>query len=314
MGYDLERLLRDCGISQQVLDGDRSRIEASKYFKLLSNLTGLMNDEAMGLLEKPQRRGTSELLSQAVINCETVGQAYEKSIQYANLFENGFNHQLTLNDRLACHSMSRRSSGEVLNPYIIETTLMTYHRFHSWLAGERLPIVQVNLDYAPTDYMDEYRFLFFGSPVRFNQPANSLVYRADSLHWSVIQTSQTLKHYLSRSPYNLFETRESDQSLSVRARSLLEEGVTEGVMRSIEDVSIALDMHPQTFRRALRKENTSFQEIKVQVRRDLAIHSLNQKGLSVEEVSNRLLFSEPSAFIRAFKNWTGLTPFNYRRL
>ena len=132
---------------------------------------------------------------------------------------------MSLSQETIINQYEASPSGEVLNPYIIETTLMTYHRFHSW---------------------------------------------------PVVQNSQTLKHYLSRFPYNLCETRESEQLLSVRVRSL--------------------------------------QEIKVQIRRDLAIHLLNRKGLSVEEISGRLLFFEPSAFIRAFKSWTGLTSLNYRCL
>ncbi|MRI33870.1 hypothetical protein EOPP23_12820 [Endozoicomonas sp. OPT23] len=314
-GYDLERLLRDCGIAPQVLAGDRSRVEASKYFSLLKKLTSLMNDEAMGLLEKPQRIGTSELLSNGVISCETVGEAYEKSAQYANLFENGFSHRVTLDDTYLSHEMSRRLSADTCNPYIIETTLMTYHRFHSWLAGDRLPVVEVNLDYSPTDYLDEYRFLFFGVPVRFNQPVNSLVYKAECSGWPVIQNSQTLKGYLSRSPYNLFETRESEQLLSIRIRSLLEEHLNnQQELLSIEEVASHFEMHSQSLRRQLKKERVVYQELKTEVRRDMAIYLLNRKGVSVEDIAGQLAFSEPSAFIRAFKQWTGLTPLNYKLL
>ncbi len=314
LGYDLEKLLRDCRISSQVLHGDRSRIEASNYFRLLKHLTELMNDEAMGLLEKPQRIGTSELLCHGVINCETVGEAYEKSLVYANLFENGFSHKLIFSDTYACHQMSRRSSGAVRNPYIIETTLMTYHRFHSWLSGDRLPILKVNFDFPATDYPEEYRFLFFGAAVNFNQPVNSIIYSAKALNWPVTQTAKSLKAYLSRSPYNLFETRESDQRLSVRVRSLVEESlVDEQCLLSIEALSDKLQLHSQTLRRALKKEGAVYKEIRTQVRRDLAIHLINRKQLSVEEVAEKVAFSEASAFIRAFKSWTGFTPLEYRK-
>jgi AraC-like DNA-binding protein len=49
------------------------------------------------------------------------------------------------------------------------------------------------------------------------------------------------------------------------------------------------------------------------MRRDTALHFLGKQGLSIEEISHRAGFSESSAFIRAFKGWTGVTPYTYRK-
>ena len=70
-------------------------------------------------------------------------------------------------------------------------------------------------------------------------------------------------------------------------------------------------MSPQTLRRHLREEGTSFQELKDHLRRDLAIYQLGS-DLPIQRIAERLGFSEPSAFHRAFKKWTGLTPGAYR--
>ena len=60
-------------------------------------------------------------------------------------------------------------------------------------------------------------------------------------------------------------------------------------------------------------EGTTFKDIKNQVRRDTALHFLGKQGLSIEEIAHRAGFSESSAFIRAFKGWTGVTPYTYRK-
>jgi AraC-like DNA-binding protein len=78
-------------------------------------------------------------------------------------------------------------------------------------------------------------------------------------------------------------------------------------------VASALDVHPQTLRRRLSGEGTTFKDIKNQVRRDTALHFLGKQGLSIEEIAHRAGFSESSAFIRAFKGWTGVTPYSYRK-
>jgi AraC-like DNA-binding protein len=81
----------------------------------------------------------------------------------------------------------------------------------------------------------------------------------------------------------------------------------------LEKVALELGIHTQTLRRRLDSEGTSFSEIKAFMRRDYALHLLGKQGLSIEEIAYRTGFSESSAFIRAFKTWTGVTPYTYRK-
>ena len=81
----------------------------------------------------------------------------------------------------------------------------------------------------------------------------------------------------------------------------------------LNEVAGALEVHPQTLRRRLAGEGTSFMDLKTALRRDTALHFLGKQGLSIEEIATRAGFSESSAFIRAFKTWTGVTPYAYRK-
>jgi AraC-like DNA-binding protein len=84
-------------------------------------------------------------------------------------------------------------------------------------------------------------------------------------------------------------------------------------MPELTDVAAQLELHPQTLRRRLAAEGSTFKQLKSDIRRDTALHFLGKRSLSVEEVAHRAGFSEASAFIRAFKGWTGLTPYAYRK-
>jgi AraC-like DNA-binding protein len=83
-------------------------------------------------------------------------------------------------------------------------------------------------------------------------------------------------------------------------------------MPSFEELTGMLNMSPRTLRRRLEKEGTSYQRIKDNARRDVAISSLTRDRMTVSDVAEQVGFSDPSAFHRSFKKWTGLSPGEYR--
>lgn len=82
----------------------------------------------------------------------------------------------------------------------------------------------------------------------------------------------------------------------------------------MEDAAAQLGTREYTLRRQLKAEGHSFQQLRKDTRRDMAIYHLERKQDSVEEVAFKLAFSDSSAFIRAFKAWMGITPLAYRKL
>ncbi len=79
----------------------------------------------------------------------------------------------------------------------------------------------------------------------------------------------------------------------------------------IDAVARRVGMTGRSLQRRLKEDGTSFSILREDVRRELADRYLSE-SFSVAEVSFLLGFSEPSAFFRAFKRWTGLTPVEHR--
>jgi AraC-like DNA-binding protein len=77
-------------------------------------------------------------------------------------------------------------------------------------------------------------------------------------------------------------------------------------------VARALGMSVRTLQRALQGAGTSFSEQLDAVRRTRALALLSRRDLSVAEVAFALGYSDPRAFYRSFKRWTGKTPREYR--
>ena len=81
---------------------------------------------------------------------------------------------------------------------------------------------------------------------------------------------------------------------------------------SIELVARELGMSRQTLYRRLKSEGITFEEILDAKRRQLAIRYLRLDRVSVKAAAYKLGFSDPAAFSRAFKRWTGFSPSEFR--
>ena len=90
------------------------------------------------------------------------------------------------------------------------------------------------------------------------------------------------------------------------------EALLEGGEARIDAVARALGLSRQTLYRRLKAEDTTFEALLDGVRRRLALRLIGRDGLSVKEAAWRLGFSDPSAFSRAFKRWTGRSPKDFR--
>jgi AraC-like DNA-binding protein len=65
-------------------------------------------------------------------------------------------------------------------------------------------------------------------------------------------------------------------------------------------------------RRRLKLEGHTYQSIKDDLRRDIAIAELQDTDHTIADIAAAVGFAEPSAFHRAFRKWTGMRPTDYR--
>jgi AraC-like DNA-binding protein len=72
-------------------------------------------------------------------------------------------------------------------------------------------------------------------------------------------------------------------------------------------------MSRQTLLRRLKAEGTTFEKVLDQLCRRMALGYLEGGEASIDEIAYLVGFSDPAAFSRAFKRWTGMSPKAMRR-
>jgi AraC-like DNA-binding protein len=153
-----------------------------------------------------------------------------------------------------------------------------------------------------------YRDVFSLAP-SFEQPLDSMRFVPSLLDAPLKTASAELGAVLELRLKELVPAAQEDEFLA-RARRELGELLAE---RNLELTGLAERLHvaERTLQRELGRRDTSHRALLDELRRTRA-QKLLFAGLSVEQIAHELCFSEPSAFFRAFRRWTGRTPQAWR--
>ena len=100
-------------------------------------------------------------------------------------------------------------------------------------------------------------------------------------------------------------------TLAARVRKLLR-ALPMSAWPGSDEMALRLHVAEATMRRHLKLEGYTYQSIKDDLRRDIAIGELQDTDRAVADIAARVGFAEPSAFYRAFRKWTGMRPTDYR--
>ncbi len=84
-------------------------------------------------------------------------------------------------------------------------------------------------------------------------------------------------------------------------------------LRSADDLARHLHVSVRTLHRQIREEGSSLQALKDEARRELAMELLCRSDRSVKQVAWTVGFRSEKSFARAFRQWTGKSPADYRR-
>lgn len=304
-------ILDFASLHEPMLSKPNLRITPEQFSLLMRETMREADDEFICMGSRPSRQGVFTLMAKQAVQCHNLKAAYRHLCRFYNLVAEAVELEFEVSEDTA--SISTKLTNKDMDPdhTLREFLLLLWHRFPSWLIGQRIHLLELDLEFPEPKHKAEYR-LMYGCPIKYNQPTNRLVFKSDLLEAPIIQNQQTLRTYLQRAPLDWFKRQEYFQVFTRRVLNYLEQQ-QENKPGNMDEIANELHVTTRTLRRKLEEEGTSFQELKDGIRRDTAIHLLSQPSIPISEISNRLGFSDPAAFTRAFKQWTGVTPGVYRR-
>lgn len=304
-----EALVEKAGIAPTLLDEGSARVTTDQFSNLYRLLARELDDELPGMFSRPVRGGALKLLCLSMLESANLRIALYRLSRFFRLLIDDISFDVSSSDGSICVALMPRSTDVRVKVFAQEIVLKVIHGVISWLAGKKMPLARVDLCYSAPEHLAAYPFLYPG-PAHFDQARTALWFDVGDLEIPIRQSKRTLSEFLSRAPADWLFVSSAERVISHRVREYLEKRLEQPT--SIADAANALHFSVRTLSRRLDLEGATFQSIKDELRRDVAIQRLTKTDTPIAFIGAEIGFDDPTTFYRAFKKWTGSTPGAYR--
>ena len=182
-----------------------------------------------------------------------------------------------------------------------------FNIFRHCLGSKWVPL-GIHLMHSKPSGQTRYEELLGARPL-FAQTSNRIVFRRSELDCPMPRRDEELVRLLEAQLERQLAQMETHTDILARAKHEIAVGLEAGNCE-LEQIAKRCGLPPWTLKRRLKQRGVTFQDLLTSTRRALSMQQLS-RGIPVTEVASALGYSQISAFSRAFRQWTGLSPRNF---
>lgn len=172
-------------------------------------------------------------------------------------------------------------------------------------------ITPVRIDFARPGPGSPEHQTFFGCPIRYNATRNLLVMRSSDLDRAFPGHNAEFLALLTPALAAARSDLEAESTLSEQVKVVLKRTLASG-RPEVSNIARDLGTSERTLQRRITEDGTTFRQLLAEARQELGEHLLADPAISIDEVAVLLGYQDTSSFYRAFKEWQGVTPLNWR--
>lgn len=303
-----EALLTSAGLDPEELESPDGKIPQERHFALWRLICAQSQDPCFGLHHGEWATlGGVGVVGYAALSSPTLGAALSSVDRYSRVITEFL--QSSYCRRQAGPGMVVTLPNCRLSDDMADAAVASDVRLARYLTGQHIRPREVWLQRRQPPQWKEYERIF-DCPILFGHQHNAVLYEPEALDLPLPSADPLLLSYLDRAFRVNLASWPAHGALYVEFESAVLEQLPQGDVR-IEQVAPRLGMSVRTLQRRLSDRGLDYQGLLDTIRQRLATELLENR-LSIKEICYRLGFSEPSAFRRAFKRWTGQSPSAYR--
>lgn len=314
LSLDPDAVLHEVDITRPQLADGSSRIPLTRYCQLFARTARRAYHDNVGLdfgaRFRPEELG---FLGYLAISAPTLGQSLTSMTSFLPLHQEGTIFELEKADNGLMSLTYMVLDGTLADRrHDAEFSLsVSMHLFRAAL-GTRWGPAEIHFMHPRPDDVHAHETAF-GAPVYFQQPCNRILFDPQVLNVTMPRADGNLYDLIARNWASVDRAAACGPDLLSRARSQIGRTLESGDC-DLAKIASLCGVPAWTLKRRLNEAGLTFQKLVTDTRRDLAIEYLCAYQMSVTETALALGYSETSAFSRAFRQWTGQSPSDYRRL
>jgi AraC-like DNA-binding protein len=311
-GGDVERVLRAVPIERKRLLSPHGYMPSADFARLLEEAAAVTGDDCFGLhfgaRFNPKDVGP---LAYVILHSPTIGAALANAARYLRVHNEGATVAYVRQPPLAYLQHVLTAVPADLRRQHAEYSMAIALRTIRLIAGSAWSPLEVQFEHkAPADASEHVRL--FGAPVTFGCPAGALVVDLEFADREIPAADARLYPILARHLEEMLRTLPPEDTFLASLRQAIGEALQHG-KPGLGEVARALALGPRTLQRRLAESKVAFKSLVDDTRRRLALRYLEDPKHTLADVAYLLGYSETSAFNRAFRRWTSVTPLQYRR-
>ena len=299
-GLDAARELQRAGIGAP--PDERAPVARAAYCALWARIAQVAGRDEVGFeVAGTIQRGTLGPLEWLAMTADTVEEGLRKLARYGRLLHSGGHYALELRGRHACFVYHAGESP--VHRATLDWSLAYLASAVRRAVPGTSPIVEMRLQYPRPRHAARVEEAF-GARVRFSAALNEIVLVREALD-QPLATRDPDVHAALETVCRARCAPHGESALVPRVAATIRVALEREETPTLESVAKSLAMGARSLQRSLQGSGTSFRDLLLGARMELADRWLSVPGQSVSEVGYRLGYSEPSVLIRAYRSYFG---------
>jgi AraC-like DNA-binding protein len=310
-GASGDDLLSRAAFERRRLDDKDDWIDAAEFDRLVDMAVEATADPAFGL--HWGERATLmkyDVVAPLVAAARSLRTAAMDVLRFQRLLRDQAEVTFDESGAVAALSFATTGTSVTVRRVRTEAAVVGFVRMLEYFGGRDGSARRVSFAYPAPPYANEYERIL-GERVAFAEPCTRVEFAASLLDRPQVSWNARLYEALEAQALESLEKLTRGRMQSDRVRDHLARAFP--AQPTMSETARGLGMSERALRRALLAETTTFQRLASETYSAIARRLLSDGAKSLKDVAYEMGFSDPTAFHRAFKRWSGESPGEFRR-